>query len=198
MPQPAVFLDRDGVLNEAYPDGDTTRPPRTLDELVLLPGVPAALDRLRRAGYLLVVVTNQPDVARGKQTRESVESINAAIRERLPLLDVMVCHHDSADECTCRKPKPGMLLAAANKWCLDLHGTYLIGDRWSDIVAAKAAGCRAVLIATPYSRPERCSPDHSAADITDAVDWILARGGPNGARPGRHGTQGEVEHEALR
>jgi D-glycero-D-manno-heptose 1,7-bisphosphate phosphatase len=176
MPQRVVFLDRDGVLNRAFPEGTTTRPPMSVDELELLPGVPEALARLRDAGFVLVVVTNQPDVARGKQTRAAVEAINAKMTAELPLLDVFACFHDTADKCHCRKPKPGLLLDAAAKWNLDVPTAFLIGDRWSDIVAAHAAGCRGVLIDTPFSNAERCNPDHRAADITGAVDWILATG----------------------
>jgi D-glycero-D-manno-heptose 1,7-bisphosphate phosphatase len=174
MPQRVVFLDRDGVLNRAFPEGGTTRPPMNVDELELLPGVPEALARLRDAGFALVVVTNQPDVARGKQTRAAVETINAKMTAELPLLEVFACFHDTADKCHCRKPKPGLLLDAAAKWNLDVPTAFLIGDRWSDIVAAHAAGCRGVLIDTPFSNTERCNPDHRATDITGAVDWILA------------------------
>ncbi|AMV24142.1 D-glycero-beta-D-manno-heptose-1,7-bisphosphate 7-phosphatase [Gemmata sp. SH-PL17] len=174
MGQRVVFLDRDGVLNKAFPEGGTTRPPASVDELELLPGVERALARLRGAGFVLVVVTNQPDVARGTQTRAAVERINAELYRALPLLDVLACFHDTADKCSCRKPKPGMLTAAAAKWNLDLSGAFLIGDRWSDVAAARAAGCRGVLIDTPFGQPERCAPDHVAPDITSAVDWVLA------------------------
>lgn len=177
MRQRVVFLDRDGVLNKAFPEGGTTRPPMSVDELELLPGVPDALARLRNAGFVLVVVTNQPDVARGKQTHEAVDAINATMIAQLPLLDVFACFHDTADKCACRKPKPGLLLAAAAKWNLDIGNAFLIGDRWSDIIAAHAAGCRGVLIDTPFSSAEKCSPDHRAKDITAAVDWILANAG---------------------
>src|SRR6266540_1586535 len=173
MAQRVVFLDRDGVLNRAFPEGGTTRPPMSVDELELLPGVPGALARLRDVGFVLVVVTNQQDVARGQQTRAAVDAINAKMASELPLLDVFACLHDSADKCHCRKPKPGLLLDAAAKWDLDLSTAFLIGDRWSDIVAAHAAGVRGVLIDTPFSSAERCNPDHRATDITAAVDWIL-------------------------
>ncbi len=174
MPQRVVFLDRDGVLNRAFPEGGTTRPPMSVDELELLSGVPEALARLRDAGFVLVVVTNQPDVARGKQTRAAVDAINTKMTAELPLLDVFACFHDTADKCHCRKPKPGLLLDAAAKWDLDLGTAFLIGDRWSDIVAAHAAGCRGVLIDTPFSSADRCNPDHRAADIAGAVEWVLA------------------------
>jgi D-glycero-D-manno-heptose 1,7-bisphosphate phosphatase len=116
-------------------------------------------------------------VARGKQTREAVEEINAKMGAQLPLLDVFACYHDNAHDCHCRKPKAGLLLDAAAKWNLDVPGAFLIGDRWSDVAAAHAAGCRGVLINTPFSKPEKCSPDYVARDIGDAVDWVLAVGG---------------------
>src|SRR3954471_12413686 len=109
MPHRVVFLDRDGVLNKAFPEGGTTRPPLSVTELKLLPGVPEALARLRAAGFVLVVVTNQPDVARGKQTRAAVDEINSRMTAELPLLDVFACYHDGADKCACRKPQPGLL-----------------------------------------------------------------------------------------
>jgi D-glycero-D-manno-heptose 1,7-bisphosphate phosphatase len=174
MGQRVVFLDRDGVLNRAFPEGGTTRPPLSVDELEILPGVPEGLNRLRNAGFELVVVTNQPDVARGKQTRAVVEAINAKLTSELPLLDVLACFHDTADRCHCRKPKPGLLLDAAAKWNLDLTSAFLIGDRWSDIVAAQAVGCRGVLIDTPFSHAEKCNADYRATDMTEAVNWILA------------------------
>src|SRR5262245_13542747 len=119
MPQRVVFLDRDGVLNKTFPEAGTTRPPKNVDELEMLPGVPDALAQIRAAGFVLVVVTNQPDVARGTQTRAAVEEINAQLRGALPLLDVFACFHDSSDKCHCRKPKPGLLLDATARHDLD-------------------------------------------------------------------------------
>lgn len=145
----------------------------SVKELEILPGVPESLRLLRKAGFALVVVTNQPDVARGKQSRAAVEEINTKLCAELPLLDVFCCYHDNADECSCRKPRPGMLLAAIKKWDLELSSATLIGDRWSDIAAAHTAGCRGVLIETPFSGAHRCAPDHRASDISGAVAWIL-------------------------
>ena len=173
-PSPAVFLDRDGVINRTvFRDGET-RPPATLADFELLHGVPEALRRLADAGFKLVVVTNQPDVARGRQKGENVEQMNDRIRRTLPVLDVLTCYHDNADNCACRKPKPGLLLEAARRFNLDLPSSYVIGDRWSDVLAGQSAGCRAaILIATPHSGRERCAPDHVAADLGEAAEWIL-------------------------
>ncbi len=171
--QPAVFLDRDGVLNRAVVRDGVPHPPHDLGEFELLPGVPEALARLRAAGFVLVVVTNQPDVARGTQTREGVEAINDRVRAELPVDDLLTCYHDDADGCSCRKPRPGMLLKAGGRHGLDLSRSFMVGDRWSDVAAGRAAGCRTVLIETPYGQGERCVPDRRAADLSEAADWIL-------------------------
>ena len=172
--RPAVFLDRDGVLNKVYVRDGVTHPPDHVGELEFLPGVEQALDRLHEAGFPLVVVTNQPDVARGKQTHEGVEAINDRVRAALPVLDVLSCFHDGADDCSCRKPRPGLLLTAARQWGLDPNRSFMVGDRWSDVVAGQTAGCRTVLVETPWSKRERCQPDHCVRDLVEAVEWILS------------------------
>jgi D-glycero-D-manno-heptose 1,7-bisphosphate phosphatase len=172
--RPAVFLDRDGVLNKVFVRDGVTHPPAHVGELEFLPGVEQALQRLHDAGFPLVVVTNQPDVARGKQTREGVEAINDRIRAELPVRDVLSCCHDSADGCSCRKPKPGLLLAAAEQFGLDPARSFMVGDRWSDVLAGQAVGCRTILVDTPWSSRERCQPDHCVRDLVEAVDWILS------------------------
>jgi D-glycero-D-manno-heptose 1,7-bisphosphate phosphatase len=168
----AVFLDRDGVINRAFLRDGVTRPPCGLDELELLPGVEAATRRLSGLQLRLIVVTNQPDVARGTQPREAVEAIHRSLRDSLPLDDVAVCYHDDGDGCHCRKPKPGMLIDAAERHGVDLASSFLVGDRWSDIAAGEAAGCRTVLVDGPDSRPDRCRPDARAAGLPEAAEWI--------------------------
>jgi len=171
-----VFLDRDGVLNDVDVEGGVSRPPPSADQVRLLPGVRDACARLRAAGYPLVVVTNQPDVARGHQAREKVEAINDLIRRELPVQDVLTCYHDDGDGCDCRKPKPGLLVRAARRWGIDLAGAFMVGDRWSDVEAGRAAGCRTILIHRPYSRRECCRPDWVVADLAEAGRLILAAG----------------------
>jgi D-glycero-D-manno-heptose 1,7-bisphosphate phosphatase len=174
LTQRAVLLDRDGVLNRSYVREGVTRPPRSLAELDVLPGVPAAVRRLARAGFALVGVSNQPDVARGTQTRAAVEELNAALVERLGLLAILACYHDDRDGCGCRKPRPGLLHEAARRFGLDLSQSVMVGDRWSDVVAGQAAGCRAILIDTPLSGAERCTPEARARDLAAAVELILS------------------------
>ncbi len=186
--QRAVFLDRDGVLNRAFPGDDgKTHPPRSPEELEILPGVMEACDALRRAGFVLIVVSNQPDVARGQQRREVVETINSVLRRQVPIDDIRVCYHDNPDQCECRKPRPGLLLDAAREWGVDLASSVMVGDRWADIEAGWLAGCRTVLVdrggaeagRTQPGQAGRSKPDHRARSLSEAVAWILSHdGGP--------------------
>ena len=170
----AVFLDRDGVLNRVRVEDGIPRPPAGLGELELLPGVPEALALLAQHELLLLVVTNQPDVARGRVSRDAVEDIHARLKATLPLHDVLVCYHDDADGCDCRKPRPGLLLRAAAAFGLDLPRSFLVGDRWKDVAAGQLAGCTTFLLAGPHSERGRCHPDHEAGDLLDASRAILA------------------------
>jgi D-glycero-D-manno-heptose 1,7-bisphosphate phosphatase len=170
----AVFLDRDGVINEAEVRDGKPYSPTDAASLRIPAGTADALQQLKERGYLLVVVTNQPDVARGKQTRQSVEQINEALRAELPLDDVLTCYHDDADDCDCRKPKPGSILRAASQHGIELRKSYMIGDRWRDIDAGANAGCRTILIDHGYrERAPVTTPNHRAGSLSDAVDWIL-------------------------
>jgi D-glycero-D-manno-heptose 1,7-bisphosphate phosphatase len=176
MSQRAVFLDRDGVLNRAFPDGRSTRPPRGLAELEILPGVAEALARLHAAGFVLVGVSNQPDVARGLSEVAAVEALNSELKARLPLADILTCLHDDADRCACRKPLPGLLLEAAQRFGLDVARSFMVGDRWSDVVAGQAAGCESsLLVEGPFSQSERCRPAWRGDGLPAAADWILGR-----------------------
>jgi D-glycero-D-manno-heptose 1,7-bisphosphate phosphatase len=170
----AVFLDRDGVINRAVVRDGLPYGPDLVDELEILPGVKEALSRLRDAGFRLVVVTNQPDVARGTRRREEVEAMNAALAAALALDDIRVCYHDDADNCTCRKPKPGMLEDAARDAGLDLSRSFMVGDRWRDVGAGRRAGCTTIFIDHNYAerRPER--PDAIVGSLPEAADWILS------------------------
>jgi D-glycero-D-manno-heptose 1,7-bisphosphate phosphatase len=168
-----VFLDRDGVINKTFVKGGVSHPPADVNEFEFLPGVIAATRDLADAGWPMVVVTNQPDVARGLQTRERVDQMNRHVLDRLPVLEVLTCCHDNADDCHCRKPRPGLLLEAAKRWHFELERSVMIGDRWSDVVAGQAAGCTSVLVATPWSGQERCRPDHCVHDLAEAAAWLL-------------------------
>jgi len=171
----AVFLDRDGVINHVILKDGKPYPPATLADLVILPGVEAALLRLRKAGFRLIVVTNQPDVARGAQTRARVEEINAWLQARLPIDEFCVCYHDDKDDCNCRKPKPGLLLDAAEDRGLDLKTSFMVGDRWRDIEAGCSAGCRTVFIDLGYSERQPENPDVRVKSLAEAAEWIIQK-----------------------
>ncbi len=171
--QRAVFLDRDGVLNRTFLKADgKTHPPDSSEEMEVLPGVAEACQALRRAGFLLIVVTNQPDVARGRQQKEVVEALHDLLRRQVPLDEIRVCYHDDADNCSCRKPKPGLLQEAASAWGIDLGQSFMIGDRWTDIEAGRQVGCKTVLIGTAPPADRR--PDFQAGSLPEAAFWILS------------------------
>jgi D-glycero-D-manno-heptose 1,7-bisphosphate phosphatase len=175
--RPAVFLDRDGVLNRPVIRDGRPFPPATLDEFEIYPGVADGCAQLKAAGFILVVVTNQPDVGRGIQSRELVEAMHRKLREAVPALGAIeICYHAGAshgEPCDCRKPKPGMLFRAAADHAIDLRRSFFIGDRWRDVDCAHAAGCRALLIDHGYSERLREKPEFTVATFGEAVALIL-------------------------
>ena len=170
----AVFLDRDGVINRVAIRGGLPYPPASLEEFEFLPGVEQAVEPLRRADFKVVVVTNQPDVSQGRQPLDVVEAMHHRIRDQLKVDDLKVCYHVDADGCTCRKPKPGMLLEAAAEHSLDLERSFMVGDRWRDVGAGKAAGCRTILLEAKYSERQAESPDAVVASMLEASNLILS------------------------
>jgi len=171
----AVFLDRDGVINRALERDSKPYPPRNLNEFEILPGVVAACKKLKQAGYLLVVATNQPDIGRGTLKQEIVEMIHAEMCRRLPIDRVEVCYHPGRGQsnCDCRKPKPGMLQRAARELGIDLKQSWMVGDRWRDVDCGQAAGCRTIFIDRGYAEELRQKPHFSAGNLAEAADIIL-------------------------
>lgn len=169
----AVFFDRDGVLNQAVVVDGRPRPPADAASMVITVGAVGLLLSLKELGYTLICVTNQPDVARGTRTEQNVKSMNDKVRFELALDDVFICTHDSPDQCDCRKPKPGMLLKAADKWSLDLPSCWMVGDRAGDVGAGRAAGCRTVFIDFDYDEPKPDPPaDFVCGNLVEAVTII--------------------------
>jgi D-glycero-D-manno-heptose 1,7-bisphosphate phosphatase len=173
----AVFLDRDGVINRGLVRHGKPAAPFSVAELEILPGVRQALGQLRDAGFLLIVVTNQPEVGRGSGSREDVEAIHRYLRSTLPLDDIRVCYHDDDAKCACRKPEPGMVYAAAVDHQVQLAASFLVGDRWRDVAAGKAAGCKTVLV-NAFPEPTYVEPDVALADLPAATRWILEQNHP--------------------
>ncbi|MFZ5781014.1 MAG: D-glycero-alpha-D-manno-heptose-1,7-bisphosphate 7-phosphatase [Pseudomonadota bacterium] len=171
----AVFLDRDGVLNRVTVLNGVPHPPQTIDEFGILPGVEEACEVLRKAGFCLIVVTNQPDIARGSQTLEGVGRLNDELRRRLLLDDLFMCPHDDHHKCDCRKPRPGLLLTAAKVHGIDLAGSVMVGDRDRDVEAGRAAGCRTIFVNAGYGRLPAPPADLTVASLQEAVPWIISQ-----------------------
>jgi D-glycero-D-manno-heptose 1,7-bisphosphate phosphatase len=169
----AVFADRDGVLcANMMRDGRPVAPTR-LEDFRLLPGVEESVRALKSAGYLVIVVTNQPDVGTGRTPRAIVEAMHNIIRSQLHVDDIKVCFHTNADNCTCRKPKPGMLLEAAAERGIDLPASYIVGDRWSDVVAGQEAGCATIFVDYGYEPDTPSKADRVVASFAEAARVIL-------------------------
>ena len=173
----AVFLDRDGVLNRVVIRKGLPFPPASLAHFALYDDVPDGCARLKKAGFLLVVVTNQPDVGRGTMRRVDVDAVHSHLFGLLPLDRIEVCCHAGekyGEQCDCRKPKPGMLLRAAAALQIDRSTSYMVGDRWRDIDCAHDAGCKSIFIERNYSETLRLPPDFIVQSFAQAVEIILA------------------------
>lgn len=173
----AVFLDRDGVINRARVVDGRPFPPRSLADLEILPGVADACAELRDAGFLLIVVTNQPDVARGSLAPALLDAMHTELRRHVNLDDIRSCRHDDAHDCACRKPKPGMLVAAAHDYEIDLTQSFMVGDRWRDIEAGRRAGCKTVLVDHGWAERPADRPDAVVRHLRSAAWWILSVSG---------------------
>lgn len=175
--QRAVFLDRDGVINRPVVREGKPYPPASVAEFELLPGVEEACARLKAAGWLLIVATNQPDVGRGTQRREEVEAMHAEMGARLPIDRIEVCYDPGQGQPSeFRKPAPGMLLRAARELEINLAQSWMVGDRWRDIDCGAAAGCRTIFIDYGYDEKLRAPPTQRAASLLAASEIILTAG----------------------
>ena len=172
-PRPAVFLDRDGVLNRALVIDGKPYSPMQVSEFRLLPGVAETCDRLAAAGLPIIVVTNQPEVARGRLSMDVLDDMHAELWKRLSVTEIVVCPHDNADGCTCRKPLPGMIIDAADRHHIDRSRSVMVGDRASDINAGHAAGCMTIRIGNGYVDEANCEPDGHADSLQQALSLIL-------------------------
>lgn len=171
--QKAIFLDRDGVINQSIVRNGKPYPPENLAAMTILPGVKDALEQLSKAGFLLIVITNQPDVAKGITRQETVEEINFYLSQQLPLDEIRSCYHEDKDGCDCRKPLPGALLAAAKAHNIDLKNSYMVGDRWRDIEAGQHAGCKTIFIDYGYQEKQPQSMNHRVQTLKEAATIII-------------------------
>ena len=170
----AVFLDRDGVINQAQVREGLPFSPADMTEFFWVEPIKDVTLELKSFGYLLFCVTNQPDVGRGLQSRAVVESFHTAILAELPLEKIYTCYHDDSDNCSCRKPRPGLIVDAQREYGLNLAASWLIGDRWKDIDAGTAAGCNTVFLEYGYDEKLRNKPDHTILQLAQLVPLIHA------------------------
>jgi D-glycero-D-manno-heptose 1,7-bisphosphate phosphatase len=175
----AIFLDRDGILVvPQFRDGRSFAP-RTMKEFEIYAEAPRCVTWLQKAGFKIVVVSNQPDVGAGLISRNTVDAMNTRLRNSMPLDAVKVCFHTKEQRCDCRKPLPGMLLEAAAEIDIDLSASVMVGDRASDIQAGAAAGCRTIFVDLHYMaepRPSNPDPDKVVESLSEATNWILSLG----------------------
>lgn len=169
----AIFLDRDGVLNNAVIVDGKPYPPKSVNELIIPEGVKEGIKQLKELDYILIVITNQPDVARGTTSMKTVDDINNYLKQELIIDDFFCCFHDNADICECRKPKPGMIFTAAKKWNIDLESSFMVGDRWRDIETGKNAGVKTILIDLGY-KEKYVIPDYTTSNFIEATQIIIS------------------------
>ena len=169
-----MFVDRDGVLNRAEVRDGKPYAPRTVDDFRLLPGVSGAVQRLRDAGFLVIVVTNQPDIGNGLVDRHVVEAMHSTLCRLAQVDAIEMCPHRQDEGCDCRKPKPGLLISAADRFAIDLRRSFVVGDRAQDIIAGRAAGCYTVFVDRGYREPPPAEPDAVVRSLPAAVRRIIA------------------------
>jgi len=175
MKKRALFLDRDGIINKAYVVNGKSYPPRKIDNFYLLPGVSKSLKLSKELGFLNIIITNQPDISSGKTTQEFVDTCHRKLLDALPIDDIYVCSHSDEELCSCRKPKPGMILDAQKKWNIDLEKSFLVGDRWKDIEAGQSVKCCCFFVNYKYNERQPKQPFVEVSDLEEAVKNIYER-----------------------
>lgn len=171
----AVFLDRDGVIIRSILRNGKPHAPTTLADFALLPDVETAVRDLADAGFLIFVVTNQPDIGNGLVAPEIVEQMHKELMQTLPIKKIYMCPHSQKEGCTCRKPKPGMLLTAKEEFGIDMAASFMVGDRYSDVLAGIAAGCAPVFIDNDYVETPDFDVKMRAESLFEASRCILGK-----------------------
>ena len=169
----AVFLDRDGVINANLVRNGKPVAPTSMAEFRILRGAADAVRRLKDAKFLTIVVTNQPDVRTGLTPKATMEAMHDEIRRQMPIDDFFICFHVDADNCACRKPKPGLILDAARKHNIDLASSYIVGDRWRDVLAGQAAGCKTIFVDYGFVQDQSATADQTVKSLAEAAGLIL-------------------------
>lgn len=171
----AVFLDRDGVINRSLVRNGRPYAPIVVEEFEIYPTVPKSISVLKELGFLVIVVTNQPDIATGLQSQAFLDLIHNRLLDTCQIDEIKVCPHTDSYGCSCRKPSPGMLIESSEDWGIDLSESYLVGDRWRDIAAGQAAGCRQVFFIDYGYQEKRPNPPYTSIDSLDQCVQIIEK-----------------------
>ena len=174
MCRPAVFLDRDGVLCRSTVINGKAYAPRRLKDFKLMPYAGESVRKLQDFGYLVIVVTNQPDIGCGRISADAVAAMHRHLRAETAIDDIFICPHPQDDACDCRKPRPGMLLEAARKHHISLGESFMVGDRHSDVEAGHHAGCRTIFIDRAYVEPAPNSQEATVPSLRAAARYICS------------------------
>jgi D-glycero-D-manno-heptose 1,7-bisphosphate phosphatase len=169
--KPAVFIERDGILNKCQVERQRQVAPLTCDQFHPNTGAAGLLQELKAAGLLLIVTTNQPGLSRGYQSRGELDRMHRVLRSTFIVDDLLVCPHDDSDRCPCRKPKPGLLQEAAYKWGINLSRSFVISDKWQDAEAARRAGATSLLLQSPWLGDVH--HDFVLSDLPTLVEKVL-------------------------
>lgn len=175
----ALFLDRDGILNTTEVRDGKPYAPRRYTDFQIIPAAIALVTSFKQAGYYIVVVTNQPDVGNGFTAKTEVEQMHAQLMSAMPLDLIKVCYHSQKKGCACRKPKPGMLQAAAAELDLDLANSIMVGDRGSDIAAGRAVGCFTIFLQCGYNEQILVKPDLVVNELSEITPQLTLKGDVN-------------------
>lgn len=168
----AIFLDRDGIINSSVVKEGKPYPPASVVEVQFITGVRECLLKFAKKGFLIFIITNQPDVARGTKNIEEIEKIHHLIKEQFPVDEIFACYHDDEDHCTCRKPGIGFFLQAQRDYAIDLTQSYMVGDRWRDIDAGKNAGCTTIFVDYGYNEKLKQQPDFIIQEPAEMIQYI--------------------------
>jgi len=169
----AVFLDRDGVINRGHLENGKCYAPRKVNDFHLLPYVRESVARLKGAGFLVFVITNQPDINNGLVSAQTVELMHDILRKKTRVDGIYVCPHTQKENCECRKPKPGLILKAAGRFDVELAESFVLGDRASDVEAGHAVGSRTIFIDRNYKERKPVNQEFTAPSIRSATSYIL-------------------------
>jgi len=172
MKNKAIFIDRDGVINRVIMRDGKPSSPWKLEEFEILPDVKECLKAFKKMGFLNIIFTSQPDISRGSLKMEELKKMHKVISETLLVDEIKFCPHDDKDNCSCRKPKPGLILDAVKKWSIDLDKSYVVGDSWKDIGAGKSAGCKTFLLRREYNKNYQKDYDFEISNLKQMVEII--------------------------